>query len=340
MVKVIYLMILITAIFMQGKRKIFFNRLCSNGRNGNLNLAIYMSMRKNIGDIQRILNSMRWTRLQKYLMFLKDNSFKNDACKEFFGMVLSLCPLLFLTEFLLSLSVDNLHELLSEDDEKYIGSSEIICFLYMKGLIVLDKVQEANDFLGDFLGRYSDERNLEIIRLMIKEMLNQHVSLDERSKLFRFMISIPKQLFWYIRSRNEDLSHSDALCFLNDKMSQAAVFLNVEFHPFVIDDEEKVNIPSFVGMTFRLAQLDVSRAVDCLICHQQSGSEDSHPFRILSCCTERCSDPKDIKCVCENCLIEWGTRCNAEDPSNRFKRGTFLTCPNCRTEFPFFPQNP
>jgi hypothetical protein len=312
---------------------------------GNLNLMIYLSRRK-LSDRSRILCSMRATRLHKFLQFMNRVCFldKPEIPTHFFLSVLSRCPFLELTHFLLSVDRENLFYILDEndeDDEQNRHDRDMVCFKFLKGLICLGNIQDARGFLFCRVSEnYSDILNIYLIRKLIQETSEPDMAYEDRMRMFDFLCSGRQTLLWFFRTDHPDLSHSDAVQEMNRYMTDLSQKNSFNFVPLVVEDSGKVDIVSFVDRTFPLAEHGSFNGLECLICHMTF--EISSVVRILPCCSARCTDPDDIKCVCEECLVVWGTQCNAENPSNRFERGTFLPCPYCRSPFPFpfFSQNP
>ncbi len=310
---------------------------------GNVNLMIYLSRRKRV-DTKRVLCSMRLTRLHKFLHFTNRVCFldRPEMRTQLFLCVLSLCPFLALTHFLLSVSRENLFKIVDEndeDDEQKRHDRDMVCFKFLKGLICLGNIQDARGFLvGRVSMHYSDYLNVALIRKLIQETSEPDVASEYRGKIFEFLCSIPQTLLWFFRTDHPDLSHSDAVQEMNRSMSEVSQKNGFNFVHLVVEDSGKVDIVSFVDRTFPLAAHGSFNQSQCLIC--QMSFDISSVVRILPCCSARCIDSNDANCVCHDCLVGWGTRCNAEDPSNRFERGTHVPCPNCRNQFPFFSPNP
>ena len=317
--------------------------LFSIKKSGNVNLANYIARMKKRHDVVRFLSSMRHTRLLKFLKFLNEESLLDDTLMTFFLKGLSASPVLILTEFLCSIDRVRLYEeILSEENEDYVLFADQVCFEFLKGLIRLDRIQDAIYFLEQVFDLYDSQRFEDVICKLISVLSCGQVQFDERAKLFQFMTTIPQQLLCYVRMVNQDVSHSDAVQFLNERMSEISNTLAVEFRPFIMPDLQKVNVDYFVNQTFPLAPARNSSAEQqrhCVICHQEESDLQS-VLRLLPCCSARCTSPNDVKFVCHDCIVQWSTHSNAEDPANRFKRGTHMPCPNCRNPFPFFPPNP
>jgi hypothetical protein len=269
---------------------------------------------------------------------------KPDIQTQFFLCVLSLCPFLALTHFLLSVDRENLFYILDENDddnEQNRHDRDMVCFLFLKGLICLGNIQNARGFLfGRVSTHYGDDLNVSLIRKLIQETSEPDMASEDRKKIFEFLCSGPQTLLWFFRTDHPDLSHSDAVQEMNRYMSDVSVQNGFVFRPIVIEDSGKVDMVSFVDRTFPLVVHGSFNGLECLIC--QMTFDSSSVVRILPCCSARCTDPDNIKCVCHDCIVGWGTQCNAENPSNRFERGTCVVCPNCKDTFPFpfFSQNP
>jgi len=312
-------------------------------KNGSSNLAKYIANMKTRQDVVRFLSSMRHTRLLKFLKFLNDESLLNDALMTLFLEVLSASPVLILTEFLCSIDRERLYqEILSEEDEESVLFADQVCFQFLKGLISLDRIQDAIYFLEQVFDLYDNQRFDYVIGKLIKETSNGQVQIEERIKLFQFMTTIPNLLLCYVRMLNQDVSHSVAGQFLNYKMSEISNTLSVVFRPFIMPDLREVDVAHFVQQTFPLAPARndlTEQQRQCLIC-QEIESDCESVLRLLPCCSARCTSPNDVNCVCHDCIVQWSTRSNAEDPAKYFERGTHMLCPNCRHQFPFFPPNP
>lgn len=312
-------------------------------KNGSFNLANYIAKMKTRHDVVRFLSSMRHTRLLKFLKFLNDESLLNDALMTLFLEVLSASPVLILTEFLCSIDRARLYqEILSEEHEESVLFADQVCFQFLKGLISLDRIQDAIYFLEQVFDLYDSQRFEYVIRILIKETSNARDQFDERAKLFQFMTTIPQQLLCYVRMVNQNISRSAAVQFLNDKMSKISNTLDVESRPFIMPDLREVDVGHFVERTFPLAPArndSTEQQRQCLICHEIESDCES-VLRLLPCCSARCTSPNDVKCVCHDCIVQWSTRSNAEDPAKFFERGTHMLCPNCRHQFPFFSPNP
>lgn len=325
------------------KKIVIFDKSLIHQFGGNLKLAMYMFVRKK-GDIRRILNSMRRNRLLKFLDFMNQACFLDELFVfsklriAFFIFVLSRCPFLELTDFLLS--IENLSDIFDEDDyynEDQLHNRDMVLFLFIKGLIIRDEFDDATNMMEKFSSNYGDELSIAIIRKLTLDANSSKVAFEHRAKIFDFLCSFPEQTLQGFRSVNPELSHSDAVQQMNCDMSEISIQNGFVFRPLIVPDLEEVDIVSFVDNTFPLAQLVHCKHLQCLICYVSF--DDSSVVRIMTCCSARCMDPNDIKCVCEECLIRWGTQCNAENPANRFKRGTCISCPNCRHQFHFFPPN-
>jgi len=309
-------------------------------KNGYVNLANYIDNMKNRHDVVRFLSSMRHTRLLKFFKFLNDESLLDAGLMPLFLEVLSASPVLILTKFLCSIDRDRLYQgIISEEDEGSVLFADLVCFHFLKGLIRIDRIQDAIYFLEQVSDRYDSQRFEYVIRNLIKETSNGgQVQIGERLELFQFMTTIPQQLLCYVRMVNQNISHSDAVQFLNERMSEISNTLAVEFRPFIMPDLREVDVCHFVERTFPLAPArndSTEQQRQCLIC-QDSESDCGSDLRILPCCSAKCADPIY---VCHDSIVKWGTRCNAEDPAKRFERGTHVLCPNCRNPFPFFPPN-
>jgi hypothetical protein len=318
--------------------------LFSNKKSGNFNLANYIAKMKTRHDVVRFLSSMRHTRLLKFLKFLndEDESSLDDGLMPLFLEVLSASPLLILTEFLCSIDRQRLYEeILSKENEDYVFFADLVCFLFLKGLIRIDRIQDAIYFLEQVFDLYDSQRFEYVISNLIKETSNGQVQIGERVELFQFMTTIPQQLLCYFRMVNKNISRSAAVQFLNDKMSEVSNTLDVEFRPFIMPDLREVDVGHFVERTFPLAPArndPTNQQRQCLICHEIESDCES-VLRILPCCSARCADPNDVKCVCHKCIVSLSKHSNSENPENRFERGTHVLCPNCRNPFPFFPPN-
>lgn len=320
--------------------------LFSIPKNGNVNLANYIAKMKNRHDVVRFLSSMRHPRLLKFLNFLNDESSLDDGLMTLFLEVLSASPVLTLTNFLCSIDrVRFYDEILSEQSEDYVFFADLVCFHFLKGLLILNRREEAAGFFDIVSRRYGEERFRSIINQMIRELSQIPrrcvVKLEDSRCMFEFMTTIPSDLLWYIRLVNDGFSHSVAVQFLNERMSSASIVLGIRFDPFIMPDLLKVDAVLFVQKTFPLApakSVSDEQQRQCMICHN-SESDCASVLRILPCCAARCADPNDVKCVCHDCIVELSKHSNSENPENRFERGTHVLCPNCRGSFPFFPPN-
>jgi hypothetical protein len=231
-------------------------------------------------------------------------------------------------------------EILSKENEDYVFFAHLVCFLFLKGLIRIDRIQDAIHFLEQVFDLYDSKRFKYVISNLIKETSNGQVQIGERVELFQFMTTIPQQLLCYFRMVNQNISRSAAVKFLNDVMSEVSNTLCVEFRPFIMPDLQEVDVGHFVQQTFPLAPERSSSAEQqrqCVICCESES--DYLVFRFFPCCAARCVDPNDVKCGCHDCIVVLSKHSNAEKPENRFERGTHVLCPNCRNPFPFFPQN-
>jgi len=225
------------------------------------------------------------------------------------------------------------------DDEQNRHDRDMVCFKFLKGLICLGNIQNARGFLfGRVSESYSDILNIYLIRKLIQETSEPDMAYEDRMRMFEFLCSGPQTLLWFFRTDHPDLSHSDAVQEMNRFMSEVSQKNGFNFVHLVVEDSGKVDIVSFVDRTFPLAAHGSFNQSQCLIC--QILFDISSVVRIFPCCSARCIDSNDVNCVCHDCLVGWGTRCNEEDRSNRFERGTHVTCPNCRHQFPFFSPNP
>jgi hypothetical protein len=311
-------------------------------KSGNVNLANYIAKMKTRHDVVRFLSSMRHTRLLKFLKFLNEESLLNDTLMTLFLEVLSASPVLILTKFLCSIDRDRLYqEILSEEDEGSVLFADLVCFHFLKGLIRIDRIQDAIYFLEQVFNLYDSQRFEYVIHNLMNELSRGQVQIGERAKLFQFMTTIPQQLLWYVRMVKQDISRSSAVQFLNDKMSELSNTLDVEFRPFIIPDLREVDVEDFVERTFPLAPArndSADKQRQCLICLEIESDCES-VLRLLPCCSARCADPNDVKCVCHDCIVSLSKHSNSENPENQFERGTHVLCPNCRNPFPFFPPN-
>lgn len=316
--------------------------LFSIPKNGYVNLANYIAKMKNRHDVVRFLSSMRHTRLLKFLNFLNDESSLDDGLMTLFLEVLSASPVLTLTKFLCSIDRQRLYEeILSEQNQDYVLFADLVCFYFLKGLICIDRIQDAIYFLEQVFNLYDSQRFEYVIRNLINELSRGQVQFEERVELFQFMTTIPQQLLCYVRIVNQNISRSDAVQFLNDKMSEISNTLAVEFRPFIMPDLLEVDAVLFVQQTFPLApakSVSDEQQRQCVIC-QDDDSNRELVLRIFPCCAARCADPNDVKCICHDCIVMLSKRSNSENPENRFERGTYVVCPYCRNQFPFFPQN-
>ena len=303
---------------------------------GNINLMLYISIR-NRNDNTAILRSMRLNRLYKFLSFMNNVCLLNDKFSKlrmnFFQFVLSCCPFSVLTAFFLSIDRENIFAILDEDNY----SNDVNWIFFLKGLIVLDRMDDVTHILTEVCRRYGDDFELTLIRDLIEETSNESLTYHDRQKIFDFLCSIPCTILAIFREDSPELAQECAVQEMNRYMSEVSQENGFNFVPLVVEDYGKVDIISFVNRTFPLADQCCSRHSQCVICHNTA---ETLPFiRILPCCSERCTDPKDKKYACQECLIGWGTQCNAEDPERRFRRGPMFSCPNCRTKTPFFPSN-
>ena len=297
---------------------------------------LFGKSRKQISRFFERMNNKRTIRFLKFIhkKILIDKSVDYiEECLKHYQTILMCCPRMIMTYFLLEIGEQSAVELLEQRDDLWIR--------YFVGLIQLGYMKDVDDLVMTYLRRiYQDDYILILIKLLIREVSNEHLSLHIRQWIFDYICTSPNMVLLTIPIENEE----EPATFeeLIDQMDQ----WSLTFPQWMIDEfrfvpqpqphpeHRAVDAEAFVCGTFAsLHPLAPDRVYECGIC--KSGPDDTNEngsmklFRLMTCCPQQM--------CCHDCLVSQATACNT--PDREFKNTSVFICPYARHETDFFPPN-
>jgi hypothetical protein len=294
--------------------------------------------------ISQILEAMNHNELISFLNFMHHNCLHNVWLEhsqrrlEQFQIILMCCPRLVLTQFLLLIDEQCVVNLLERCDiiwtTYFVGLIELECQIEIIMILNILRIHQDFPFVSN------------LVLFLIQQASNQDLQLNLRERIFEFVCGNIQMVMIIVQSQFEQRELNNDEAFIG-RMNEWAlnfsrtngfnfVFLwNViarDFQPIQQPQHQAVNSTAFVKHIFpSMHPLHRTRDYSCVVCHctpdEPNDDGTDKVVRMLPCCSEKCTDPNEMKYACHECLVKWANACNTAN----------FSCPNCRHQFPFFP---